>query len=275
MVVWLIENFTNAEDYLGLVNAVRDSGRECFVIGRNEHGDFDPEFIKNKDKVLAQGSIQMIKHFQEKSKSIGNLITYANFENFLCSKYYPYLNKYLFNDKHEFVYLKDLKKDKFKYYARFGKEALIFVRPDSGEKPFAAQLIDLQDFDRFWENGVSSAAKDDDLLLVSTPKTVRGEWRVVCDRWQNIIAHSTYIYQGQKLWISTIPEKARKLAEEVLRIGYFPDDVFCVDICEDFDGNYWILELTSFSSAGLYATDKKKIVERVSEIAENKNEKIN
>ena len=38
-------------------------------------------------------------------------------------------------------------------------------------------------------------------------------------------------------------------------------------ICEDNDGDFWLMELTSFSSAGLYATKKELIVKRVSEIA--------
>jgi hypothetical protein len=267
-VKWVIENFTDAEDYKGLIQAVKDSGREAFVIGKHNHFDYNSSWVSSGDCVLVQGSIQMVKHLKSKISDTCYPIAYANFENFLCSKYYPYLNKYLFNDKHEFVYLKDLKKERFKYYARFGKEAMMFIRPDSGDKPFTAQLIDLQDFDRFWSNGISSAAQDDDLLLVSTPKMVRGEWRFVCDKWKNIIAYSSYIYQGQKLWIPNAPEGAKMLVQEILEIGYYPDKVFCIDVCEDFDGNYWVLELTSFSSAGLYATDKQKIVERVSEIAE-------
>ena len=41
-----------------------------------------------------------------------------------------------------------------------------------------------------------------------------------------------------------------------------------MDIAEDNDGKYWLLELNSFSSAGLYASNKDNIVKKVSEIAE-------
>ncbi len=51
-------------------------------------------------------------------------------------------------------------------------------------------------------------------------------------------------------------------------MDYYPDSVFCYDICQDGDGECFLLELTSFSSAGLYATNKAAIVKRVSEIAE-------
>jgi hypothetical protein len=51
-------------------------------------------------------------------------------------------------------------------------------------------------------------------------------------------------------------------------VGNYPDSIFCIDIAEDGDGNCWLLELTSFSSAGLYMTDKVKVVNRVNEIVE-------
>ena len=57
-----------------------------------------------------------------------------------------------------------------------------------------------------------------------------------------------------------------KLAEKLLNVDYYPDSVFCMDIAGDNDGNYWLLELNSFSSAGLYASNKKDIVTKVSDI---------
>ena len=58
------------------------------------------------------------------------------------------------------------------------------------------------------------------------------------------------------------------MVQEVLQIGYYPDSVFVMDVCEDSDGRFWLLEINSFSSAGLYACDKAKIVKEVSAIAE-------
>lgn len=265
---WIVENFTDSEDYRELIKAVRDSGRDCFVIGRHNHFDFDPKGFNEKDCVIVQGSIQMTKNIRGRLPNGCFPVAYNSWENYLCSKWYPIFKKFLFNDNNKFTTLGELKQNKWEYYRVFGKEALIFVRPDSGEKSFSGQLIDLIDFDRVWANGISSTARDEDVVIVSTPKTVNGEWRFVCSKHGEIISQSTYQYQGKVTCIPSAPVGATKLCQEILSVGYIPDSVFCVDICEDADGNYWLLELTSFSSAGLYLTNKTEVVKHVSAIAE-------
>ena len=267
---WIIENFTDSEDYRDLISSIKDSGRYCFVIGRHNHFDFNPAGFEENDCVIVQGSIQMTKNIASRLPTGCFPIAYNNWNNYLCSTYYPYFQNLLFNDKNEFTSLKNLKDNKFYFYEKFGKDALIFVRPDSGEKTFQAQLLDLQDFDRFWENGIQSSAKDDDLILVSTPKKINGEWRFVCSKYGNgeIIASSTYQYQGQRTLIPSAPLGAIEFVHDVLDIKWFPDSIFCVDVFQDGDGEFWLGELTSFSSAGLYSTNKSAIVKRVNEIVE-------
>lgn len=266
---WIVENFTDSDDYRELVAAVRRSGRECFVIGRHNHFDFDPSGFSEHECVIVQGSIQMTKNIRSRLPHGCFPVAYNSWNNYLCSAWYPKFQDLLFNDKHEFMTLGELKANKFDIYRRFGKEALIFVRPDSGEKSFSGQLIDLQDFDRIWNNAVASNAKDEDLVIVSTPKTINGEWRFVCSKYDNeIIAQSTYQYQGKKTLIPSAPAGAAELCKKIWNRDCHPDSVYCVDICEDADGNFWLLEFTSFSSAGLYETNKDRVVQKVSEIAE-------
>ena len=57
------------------------------------------------------------------------------------------------------------------------------------------------------------------------------------------------------------------MCEEVLAHGWHPDPVYVIDIVEDNNGKFWLMELNSFSSAGLYACDKQAIVREVSAIA--------
>ena len=268
---WVVENFTDSEDYRDLISAIKESGRDCFVIGRHNHFDFNPLGFNENDCVIVQGSIQMTKNIGDRLPKGCYPIAYNAFENFLCSKYYPHFKDHLFNDNHEITTLKNLKENKFEYYRKFGKDALIFVRPDSGEKTFQAQLIDIQDFDRFWDNGIQSSASDDDLVIVSTPKQINGEYRIVCSKYNGgeIISSSTYQYQGKRTYIPCVPPKVTEKCKSILKIGYYPNSVFCIDLAEDADGNCWLMELTSFSSAGLYMTNKKDIVKRVNEIVES------
>ena len=266
---WIVENFTDSEDYRNLIQEVRNSGRSCFVIGKHNHFDFDPTGFNENDCVVVQGSIQMTKNIASRLPSGCFPVAYNNFDKYLCSAYYPHIKPLLFNDLHEFTTISNLRENKFHFYEKFGREAMIFVRPDSGEKTFQAQLIDLQDFDKFWSLGSSMSATDDDVVVVSTPKNINAEFRIVCSKYGGeIIAQSTYRYQKMSTLIPTVPPGALSLCEKVFRCGYFPDSVFCIDVFQDSDMNFWVGELTSFSSAGLYACDKAKIASRVSEIAE-------
>lgn len=268
-VKWVVENFTDSEDYRDIISAVKELGCYCFVIGRHNHFDFDPRGFNEGECVIVQGSIQMTKNIRDRLPKNCFPIAYNDWNNYLCSTYYPHFTPYLFNDLNAITTLKNLREHKFYFYSRFGRDAMMFVRPDSGEKTFQAQLIDIQDFDKFWENHVQVSAKDDDLVVVSTPKKINGEFRFVCSKYNGgeIISASTYQYQGKSTLIPSVPNEATEKCKEILKVGWYPDSVFCVDIFQDGDGYCWLGELTSFSSAGLYATNKKAVVNRVSEIA--------
>lgn len=269
---YIIENFTDSEDYREIINAVRNSGRECYAIDKRNYFDFDPSGYVENECIIVQGSIQMTKHIRNKLPNGCFPIAYNNWNNYLCTSYYPFYKEFLFNDNHIQLTVKELKENKFDIYGKFGREALIFVRPDSGEKSFSGQLLDLQDFDRMWTNSIMSNALDSDIIFVSTPKKINGEWRFICSKFEGkneIISYSTYQYQGKRTVIPGAPQGAIDLCNRILEVNYIPDSVFCVDICESGDiGMFYLLELTSFSSAGLYASDKIKTVDKVSYIAE-------
>ena len=265
---WLIENYSDGDDYRDLIASVIDSGRGCHVIDKHNYFDFNPEKYKEIKPLLFQGTIQLGKKVK---KELPNATLFCSEEKFLCSRYYPFFQKYLFNDRHISTTVKDLKERKFEFYAKFGKEALIWVRPDSGDKTFSGQLIDLQDFDRFWSNKIVCNVEDSDIVYISTPKTVVGEYRFVVSE-NKIIANSTYLFQKQSVLIPSVPKKATDLVNELLKVDYKPDLVYCFDICSDGDDNFWLLEITSFSVAGLYMCDKKKIAEEVSRIVEETHE---
>ena len=50
-------------------------------------------------------------------------------------------------------------------------------------------------------------------------------------------------------------------------VEFRPDPVFVIDICKADDGNFYLLEIGSFSCAGLYACNLEKIVSAVSKAA--------
>ena len=124
---WIIENFTDSEDYRDLISSIKDSGRYCFVIGRHNHFDFNPAGFEENDCVIVQGSIQMTKNIASRLPTGCFPIAYNNWNNYLCSTYYPYFQNLLFNDKNEFTSLKNLKDNKFYFYEKFGILGITWV----------------------------------------------------------------------------------------------------------------------------------------------------
>lgn len=260
--LWIIENIVKEESFTALSDAVKRVG---FPL-RSLNGDFKfadwADIIRQN--VIFNGSIQMCKHvgdFLLKNKN--SPVLYATWENYLCTRYYPKFGEYLFNDDYVIVPLSEVERRLWWFYNTFGKEATIFIRPDSGDKTFKGSALDIQDAPRFFDQ---FRTEQDGLAIVSSPKTIGGEWRFVVSA-EEIIAVSSYRYQGLATRVPSAPRGATALCQELLKIDYKPDEVFCIDIAEDADGKFWLMELTSFSSAGLYACNMDAIVKRVSEIA--------
>ncbi len=265
-VKWIIENFVGDNGYEDLIAEVRTQGMECIVLDVRNHFDLRPGLVDGNECVLFQGSIQLFRKL--KSELQAYPLGWMTDENYLCTNYYPHVQKFLFNDWHVFTTVAGLKHNQWNFYAEFGKDALIYVRPNGGDKTFTGRLLDLQDFPEFWKDIVHCNVTDDSsIVVVSTPKNIKGEWRFICTAQKEILGVSLYKYNNQRTYIPSAPVKATKLVNEILENGWYPDPVFTVDICEDNDGNFWLMEMNSFTSAGTYAAPKAQIVKRVSEIA--------
>jgi hypothetical protein len=262
---WIVENFTGDNGYEDLIAEVRKQGIKCIVLDITNYFEIKPEVVQLKECGIFQGSIQLFRKLKS-SLSIYPL-GWMTDPHYLCTAYWPHFQKFLFNDKHIFMSVAGLKANKWWVYASFAKDALIYIRPDGGDKKFTGRLLDLQDFDRFFADAVQCQSKDTDIVVVSSPKNIRGEWRFICTKDKEILACSLYKYNDQRTYIPSAPERATKLVKEILEVGWYPDPVFTIDIVEDMDGNYWMMEINSFTSAGTYAAPKAPIIKRVSEIA--------
>lgn len=261
---WILENFTHESSYDEMIVEIKKQGMNLKIIKEGyKHSDLD-EFRSGNQCIMFLGSIGMTEIVK---KQLPNCfpVAYCTIENYLCTRYMSHFGKYLFNDRYSILSLAELQRQKFFFYGLYGKEAMIFIRPDSGQKPFQARLMDLLDFDEFVK---SESDRIHQLVVVSTPKTIIWEGRFITSRDKEIISYSTYRFQGQVTKISSVPPESLNLCQELLEVGYYPDTIFCLDLCQDSDGNFWLLEINSFSSAGMYAANKQKIVKRVSEIAE-------
>jgi hypothetical protein len=268
---WVVENFSEGEDIIELIKAIRSQEHQLYLIDRKTGFEYKHINIQN-ECVVFYGSINMAPIMQS-YLSTCKPVLFENFDKFKCSAYWPKFNKFLFNDKYEFVNFGDFKTNKFEYYSKYGKDAMLFIRPDDGNKTFSGQLLDLQDFDRFVNNNIVCNAKDDDLIVVSTPKNIISEFRFIVTDKKQILGKSCYKFQNKLTTVPGAPSGAIEIVQKILDVGECPARVFAIDIVEDGDHNYWLMEFNSFNSCGLYATDKQTIVREVSTIAMEEYEK--
>lgn len=121
--------------------------------------------------------------------------------------------------------------------------------------------------------GVPDRIDPETLVVVSRPIEILKEWRlVVTDR---VIAHSQYkqghglirLQGSDLLKVRETPQEVLDYAQRVLNeVKYRPDPIWTLDICETADG-LKVLEVGSFSCAGLYACDPEPIIEEVNRLA--------
>jgi hypothetical protein len=258
---WIIKNYKN-DGFDNFEPAIKKLGYTLIKLSDNY--DLNQLIDICKFPHIFLGPIETMNIL--KSQLINyNPIIFCTWDNYLCSKYYAHFGKYLLNNIYTILPLNELQRLKFFIYGNYGIDGYIFIRPDCGKKPFIAQVLDFKDIDYFIESNDESKHE---LVIISTPKTINWEGRFIVSNAGEIISYSTYKFQDQYIKVPSVPEKSIEFVKELLKTNYHPDPVFCIDICEDSNNKFHLLELTSFSSAGLYESKKDVIISEVSKICQ-------
>jgi hypothetical protein len=197
----------------------------------------------------------------------------GNFHNndyFSCSNYYQYLKKWITQKNYCMILLGELLDSKDKIYEKFGKNDLVFIRPNSGEKEFNGELVHKNMFSNWKEMVKESLSISDDILcIVSEPVDIDKETRIVIVEGKAVTG--SYYRVAKHIHREEITgdewEKCASFAEMV--IGFLPNKppFFVVDIATKSD-TMSIMEIGCFCCAGLYECDVKKIAEAISVSAE-------
>jgi hypothetical protein len=264
-VKWLIEDFSSDNGTTELAQAARDLGFEvklCDVTNPFEKYD---EYFDKEACVVTQTSIQSaFKVMEDCPLWIPGAWYKQNM--FQCSYYYQFFGEYLFNDKYVMLPAGEVIRRLDDLYDWLGEYDNIFIRPSSGCKTFTGQLFDRKHFAKDWDVAMNYGGAPTDLVVVSTPKIIRGEYRYVIGDGK-IIASSEYSWNS-KPNVKEAPKHLEAYVDMVLSdVDYDPDPVWILDVALDADLKPYVLEVGSFSSSGLYACNKSDIVTKVSEIA--------
>lgn len=268
---WLIENFHEDNGYLLLANEVIKQGMDCQIVNTNEYPlKINLEKYSIDDCVIIQSSFQFadgILRYKDLSPC-----RFFTPENYKCTNYYKYFGDSLFNNEYVIMTRAEVKR-KIDFLERILGEkesGRIFIRPDSGMKSFTGMVfINRKEyFDNDW-GFVENSTDPNDLLIISSPKTIVEEYRFVIINGY-VVTGSLYKRDYDTVFETLNNETHIDLftfAQDMAEL-YQPDITYTLDIVKTCSGELKLLEINSFSHAGLYKCDMSKIVKEVSILAE-------
>jgi len=189
-----------------------------------------------------------------------------NKDAFSCRTYYGHWGKYLVQEHYGFYPAGDLVRLQAALYRTYGKDDMVFIRPDDNDKSFSGRLVPLDNFARWHEDLQAGNPGPTALVVVATPVRIAGEWRfVIADR--KVIAGSLYKGTGESSSASADLRQASCVAEAIARDPWQPRAIYCADIARTSKGDYRLVEIGGINSAGLYHCDLLPVVQAMSQIA--------
>jgi len=290
---WLFEKDVFEDNTDKLIEEVKQQGMEAHIV---PYVPFDDEILDRCNKlffsddcVVFYGSLNFGKKLKKAPWVPG---VYLNEKAYKCTSYYPVLSNLLMHHK-DYIMLPygDLLSKKGWLFENFGQNGKIFMRPNSGTKEFTGMVCTLDNFEECVDLAGFYDVEDDLIVLVSSVKDLKKEWRFVVVN-EKVISGSLYrkwgtpekrkrrvstkdyvLMHSKLLWESCEDEKAWQLAQECAE-KYNPDRVWTIDIAETNENIYKVLEIGCFSCAGLYGNDLSKVVKEVSKAAEDEYKEI-
>lgn len=154
-----------------------------------------------------------------------------------------------------------------KYINRYGS---IFIRPNSSEKTFCGGLYDEKEYNNLLKE---FSYKDQEIIcIIAEPKSIHEEYRLVMNK-SNVLDISRYIPDEKRLvgsalvgLLSDFAEKIYKQVHKNLHYSFF-DKLYTMDIHVNKEGDFQLMEINSFSCAGLYDCDFNTLVQKIKVIA--------
>jgi len=254
--LWVIQENMDGVDTSGLREEIVRHGMIFDLVphrlgGQLGFGQYDPQQC-----ILYYGEIDFVRQVITRAPFIPG--AWCNFKNMQCSTYYAYLGEHLLNDRYIMMPVGDLLRQIDRITIDWCSDR-VFIRPDSGAKPFTGYVVDIKEKHKIGQ--LVESVGPDTLVVVAPAKAITAEWRfVVCDR--KVVTGCRYLPTESPDY----PADSLRLAEKVSQLEWQPDLCYTVDIAES-EGEMRVLELNSFSCSGFYECDPAAIVEHASCVA--------
>jgi hypothetical protein len=264
VITWVVDPRVLAEYTNELKSAVINAG------GRFVTHEFDvmtPNSVERiklpAGPVISHGSVQFMQAVLRRTDwQPGAFCTLADFD---CLSYYPQLGDELVNSRYIMLPYGDMVRQSALLYATLGQTGSVFVKPSSGGKTFDGIVVARRDADIVF---VDPVIPPDTLCLVAPVQEILHEWRfVVADGV--VVTGSQYKKNGALNVMPVFSDSVLRYAQGVASKVRLTDRVWTLDIAEinDKHKTLKVLEINSFSSAGLYACNYSAIVTAVRMVA--------
>jgi hypothetical protein len=255
---WLIQTNMDGVDTDLMITKVTAQGMTVHLIESHLGQQIDFDIYNPDGCIVCYGDIDFVRQARQRARFIPGV--WSNFENMKCSIYYAYLGKYLLNRCYMMMPLGDLLERWDDLTTAF--QLSLFVRPDSGIKPFTGDIITLHE--KYKIESLVQTIGPEILIVVAPEKKITAEWRfVICDR--KVITGCKYLPVESS---DLPPPLSFRLAGIIATQEWQPDLCYTVDIAES-KGNMYLLEINSFSCAGFYDCNMDTIVKYASKVALN------
>jgi hypothetical protein len=196
---WLIETGVWKDDNVGRMIAIlRDLG---LTVHTEQHTPFRPSEFDVVDEgpdcpIIYYGSLNSVEFLRVRRPNWAPLIWFDSVA-FSCRSYYAHWGKYLFQERYGFYPLGELPWLKAQLYQLYGKEEMIFMRPDDNDKSFSGRLVPHDNFPQWYEEARANQPSPAALVIVAAPVPAGGEWRfVIADR--KVVAGTQYKQRGDR-----------------------------------------------------------------------------
>ena len=270
---WIVEKHMFPEYEDKLIAAIERSGATCYLFDDTDfmRFNFDKD-IKNKftdkDCTIFYGSLQRGRELYTKTNFVPGI--FLTIDNYECYKYFGMFGNSLLNSTYYMMGLNDLKR--WEPYFQFNNgEDKIFIRPSNGYKTFPGQVINMEKFEEEYETLINSYGGLDmnQLIVVSPYQKILKESRFLVVGGK-VIDGCVYMIDGEKINERIIDEEAfvyANIVVEKLKKEY-PDEAYTLDIAQNENGRYKVLEINSFCCASIYHMDVDVVVNAINDKCE-------
>lgn len=214
--------------------------------------------------VIFYGSLNLASKVRKARDWVG---VWCDLKKMECTSYYPYYGKFLLNSDYIMLPWGEIDRKRPKIWSKFGqyshgnrKSGNVFIRPNSGAKPFSGGLLDREEsLEHFLANNV---AFPEELVIIAREQSPIEEYRlIVCDK--EIVGASRYHKNGLLDTEEGAPKEVLAYGRKVVRT-WQPEACFVIDIT--YPGPR-LVEINSFSCSGFYEANLSKVVEAASRVA--------